>query len=353
MDVVPRDLREQLRSRVIGQDHAVDALVRAVSIGRSGLLETDRPLASLLFVGPTGVGKTGLVRALAELVRSGAEDFCRVDMSALAQEHYAASLAGAPPGYAGSKEGLTVLDRTVIESDSSTPGIALFDEIEKAHPTVVRSLLHVLDNGRLKLSSGAQTIDFRNCVIVMTSNLGARDIVRHRRTARAGWRRRSTARSAQARELESLLTPGTRRAAGDAETGILARALQDFFDPEFLNRIDEIVAFNDIDRQTAGEIASREVLLVADRLRERSVHIHCGPDVVAHLARTGYDDTFGVRALKRAIRRELLTPLAEALENCRADEAQPVSVHLRMKGGVVDCDVVRRVEPAAVAQAEE
>jgi ATP-dependent Clp protease ATP-binding subunit ClpA len=330
-------LREELRSRVIGQDHAVDALVRAVTIGRSGLLEPDRPLAGLLFVGPTGVGKTQLVRALAEVLRSGPEDFCRVDMSALAQEHYAAALAGAPPGYAGSKEGLTVLDRALIESDGDRPGIALFDEIEKAHPTVVRALLHVLDNGRFTLSNGTQTIDFRNCLVVMTSNLGSRKVTEHRRGGhRRRWSRRSPS-PGRASELASLLVHPPEEAGSGAEADILAAALQDFFDPEFLNRFDEIVAFGDIDSETVVEIAAREVFLVVDRLLERSVRVHVAQDVVIHLASVGYDEVFGVRSLKRAVRRELLTPLADALAATRPRPDAPVSADVRMNGARVEC----------------
>jgi ATP-dependent Clp protease ATP-binding subunit ClpA len=331
------DLREQLRARVIGQDHAVDALVRAVTIGRSRLLEPDRPLAGLLFVGPTGVGKTQLVRALAELVRSHPEDFCRIDMSALAQEHFAASLAGAPPGYAGSREGLTVLDRAVIESDGDRPGIALFDEIEKAHPTVVRTLLHVLDNGRFALANGSQTIDFRNCIVVMTSNLGAREIARNRRHgSRRRWSWRSP-RGPRTDELAGLIVHPSAQAGHGAEAAILATALQDFFDPEFLNRFDEIVAFGHISGETVTEIAEREVFLVVDRLLERSVRVHIEQEVIAHLARVGYDEVFGVRALKRAVRRELLAPLAQALAAPPPGAESTVSVDVRMDGGQVLC----------------
>nr|WSY48856.1 AAA family ATPase [Streptomyces sp. NBC_00886] len=333
-------LRERLRARVIGQDHAVEALVRAVTIGRSGLQEPDRPIAGLLFVGPTGVGKTQLVRALAEVVRSGPEDFCRIDMSALAQEHYVASLAGAPPGYAGSKEGLTVLVPELIESDGDKPGIALFDEIEKAHPTVVRALLHVLDNGRFTLSNGTRTIDFRNCVVVMTSNLGARTITAHRRGGGRRWWPRCPVPGPRVSELASLLVHPPTRAGGGAEGDILAAALQDFFDPEFLNRFDEIVVFDGIDARTAVEIAGREVRVVIDRLRERSVRTHVTQDVIEYLACIGHDEMFGVRALKRAVRRELLTPLADVLAAVRPRADAPVTVAVRMNGTRIECTAV-------------
>ncbi|MEV6497185.1 AAA family ATPase [Streptomyces prunicolor] len=349
-------LRERLRARVIGQDHAVEAVVRAVTIGRSGLQDPDRPLAGLLFVGPTGVGKTQLVRALADVVRSGPEDFCRIDMSALAQEHYAASLAGAPPGYAGSKEGLTVLVRELIESDGDRPGIILFDEIEKAHPTVVRTLLHVLDNGRFTLSNGTRTIDFRNCVVVMTSNLGARTIAAHRRGGGRRWWSRRPVPGPGASELASLLVHPPTRAGGGAEDDLLATALRDFFDPEFLNRFDEIVVFAGIDARTAVEIAGREVRVVVDRLRERSVRAHVTHDVIEHLASVGHDEMFGARALKRAVRRELLTPLAEVLAAVRPRVDAPVTVAVRMNGTRIECAAVHEgvhpphddAEPTAV-----
>src|SRR4051812_13392756 len=142
----------RLAGRILGQPDAVRAAARAVSIARAGVADPGRPLASVLLVGPTGVGKTELVRQIAAEIRSGPDDLCRIDMAALAQEHYAASFSGAPPGYAGSKESFTVFDKNKIEGDPYTPGIVLFDEVEKADPTVIRSLLHVLDTGDLRLA---------------------------------------------------------------------------------------------------------------------------------------------------------------------------------------------------------
>lgn len=341
MDISVHELRAQLSARVIGQDHAVDALARAVTVARAGLLEYDRPLASLLFVGPTGVGKTVMVRALAEIIRSNADDFCRVDMSSLAQEHYGASISGAPPGYAGSKEGLTIFDRLQIESDEHTPGIVLFDEIEKAHPTVIRTLLHVLDNGLLRLSSGTETINFRNCIVVMTSNLGGAEIARHRAGQILKRRRpRTAAKPTGSRTLTGLLSVGAPRAGLTEENQILTRALQEFFDPEFLNRLDDIVAFNDLDRSSAEEITAREVSLVCDRLRERSIHLSVSPEVIRHIASVGFDPAFGVRALKRGVQRELLAPLATALQSFPPRGSTPTAVQITLRGGLVTCQTL-------------
>ena len=174
----------RIGEHILGQPDSVRAVARAVAIAHAGLADPGRPLASLLLVGPTGVGKTELVRQVAAEIRTGPDDLCRIDMAALAQEHYAASFSGAPPGYAGSKESFTVFDKNRIEGDPYTPGIVLFDEVEKADPTVIRALLHVLDYGELRLANGREKISFRNCYIFLTSNLGSTDIVAAQRARR-------------------------------------------------------------------------------------------------------------------------------------------------------------------------
>ncbi|EOD64490.1 AAA family ATPase, partial [Amycolatopsis vancoresmycina] len=182
----PAEALAAVLDRPADAEPAVAAAVRALSLAAVGATDPDRPLATLLLVGPTGVGKTELVRRVAAELRTGPDDLCRVDMNALAQEHYAASFTGAPPGYAGSKEAYSLFDRTTVEGDPYRPGIVLFDEVEKAHPTVLRALLHVLDSGTLRLASGQQTISFRNSLVFLTSNLGSAELARRRRSP---WRR--------------------------------------------------------------------------------------------------------------------------------------------------------------------
>ncbi|WP_199432856.1 AAA family ATPase [Qaidamihabitans albus] len=303
----PADVAARLRGRVLGQDRAVDAVVRAVVLARAGTHDPDRPLASLLLVGPTGVGKTELVRRLAAELRSGPDDLCRVDMSAFAQEHYAASFTGAPPGYAGSKEAFSVFDRSTVEGDPYTPGIVLFDEVEKAHPTVLRALLHVLDTGVLRLASGQQIISFRNSFVFLTSNLGSAELARRR----AAWWRR--------------LHPG-------GEHEVISRALTRFFDPEFRNRIDEVVEFTEIGSATAVEITGLEVELLRRRLHRRGVLLDVEDAAVRLLARHGFDPVYGARALRRCLRTELAAPVAAELLRVRPVGTDPVHVTARVSG---------------------
>ncbi|PRX46589.1 ClpA/ClpB-like protein [Prauserella shujinwangii] len=306
-DRSPSAVAARLRSRVLGQDDAVAAVVRAVTLARAGAHEKDRPLANLLLVGPTGVGKTELVRRVAAELRSGPDDLCRVDMSALAQEHYAASFSGAPPGYAGSKEAFSVFDRSTVEGDPYTPGLVLFDEVEKAHPTVLRALLHVLDTGVLRLASGQQTISFRNSFVFLTSNLGSAELAR-RRASRWRW-----------------LASGRERA-------VVSRAVTAFFDPEFLNRIDEVVEFAELDAGTALAITRLEIGSLRRRLRGRGVRLDLADEAVRWLARRGFDPVYGARALRRCLRVELAAPVAAEVLRVRPEGTGPVRVTVQVSG---------------------
>jgi ATP-dependent Clp protease ATP-binding subunit ClpA len=298
------ELRSELSRRIKGQPDAVDAVVRAVTIAESGLADPTRPLGCLLFVGSTGVGKTEMVRQLAAGVRSGPDDFCRVDMSALSQEHYAASFSGAPPGYSGSKEALSIFDRDKIEGDAFGPGIVLFDEIEKAHPTVVRSLLHVLDNGVMRMATGAESIDFRKCLIIMTSNLGGREL-------RVG---------ARLRPLQRWNRAGRK--------SVVMSAVEEFFDPEFFNRIDEIVEFRPLSADSARAVVDLQLDDLRARSARRHIHLVVSESVVEALVREGFDENYGARAFARTIRKELLPLVAEALQSLHPTRSNPVTLQI-------------------------
>ncbi|TLF76804.1 AAA family ATPase [Nocardia cyriacigeorgica] len=309
-------LAARLGESVLGQADAIDAVVRAVTLAHVGATDPHGPLASVLLAGPTGVGKTELVRRLAAELRSGPDDLCRVDMNALAQEHYAASFSGAPPGYAGSKESLTLFDRDTVEGTTYRPGIVLFDEIEKADVTVLRALLHVLDTGELRLANGKERISFRNCYVFMTSNLGSAQWV-HRRTRR--W-------------WPSM--PRVRADNGARQRELTLEAVQRFLDPEFFNRIDEIVVLNPITADTARRIARLEIDRLAARLRRRGVHLTCADSVIDMLAVEGFDAQYGARSMRRRIRCRVAAPIADAIVHHRTG-GEPLSLSAAVRDGRV------------------
>ena len=329
----------RIAGRIIGQDPAVEAVHRALTLAQAGVQDRERPLASILLVGQTGVGKTELVRRLAAELRDGPDDLCRVDMSQLAQEHYAAAFAGAPPGYAGSKEGISVFDRDKVEGGPLTPGIVLCDEVEKAHTSVLRALLGVLDRGTLRLANGQQTIDFRNSFVFLTSNLGSRELAR---------RRGATWRTALERPLERL-TPAdlggrVRSLLARTEDGVVDRAVRRFFDPEFLNRLDDVVHFHELSTDSATRITELELGDAVDRLRRRGMEVAVGPGAVRALRHEGFDPVLGARSLRRVVRHRVLAAAADELVGQRARGIERPSVRIDADaGGEV---VVRATDPA-------
>ena len=301
---------------------------RALTLVQAGVQDRERPLSAILLVGQTGVGKTELVRRLAAELRAGPDDLCQVDMSQLAQEHYAASFAGAPPGYAGSKEGISVFDRDKVEGGPLTPGIVLFDEVEKAHPTVLRALLGVLDRGTLRLANGQQTIDFRNAFVFLTSNLGSRELAR---------RRASTWRGALDRLVPQRLGERARTVLARTGDGVVDRAVRGFFDPEFLNRLDDVVHFHELSADSALRITEIELGDAVQRIRGRGMEVVVGAGVTEALRGEGFDPVHGARSLRRVVRRRVLAAAGAELveQRARGSERPAVRIEADERGEVV------------------
>jgi ATP-dependent Clp protease ATP-binding subunit ClpA len=293
-----------LRERIIGQDEALERIETALTIVQADISEKDRPLYAALFLGPTGVGKTETIRALSLALCGDVEAACRVDMNTLAQEHYSAALVGAPPGYVGSREESTLLDRDKIEGSFSRPGIVFFDEVEKASDAVIQALMNVLDNGMLQLASGTAAISFRNTMVFMTSNIGAREIHDYAQN-----RPRFLLR-----KLAHLLNP-KHRGVDDAAVlaSIIDKKLHGRFRPEFLNRVDDVVVFNWLDRNVLSRILDITVSDLNRRLVSRSVTVRLSPEVREFILETGFDRRFGARFLKRAVRSHIENPLARLI----------------------------------------
>jgi ATP-dependent Clp protease ATP-binding subunit ClpB len=270
-------MEASLRRRVVGQDEALGMVADAVRRSRSGLSDPDRPVGSFIFMGPTGVGKTELARALAEFLFDDEQAMVRIDMSEYQEKHTVSRLIGAPPGYVGFEEG-----GQLTEAVRRRPyAVILFDEIEKAHPEVFNVLLQVLDDGRLTDSQG-RTVDFRNAVIIMTSNVGSQFIQEH------------------ASDYEKMRS-------------LVMEAMQASFKPEFLNRIDEFVIFHGLDRERIKEIVDIQLVRLGRRLEARKISLEVTEEAKELLAREGYDPAFGARPLKRAIQRLIQDPLAKRL----------------------------------------
>ncbi|MBT0626914.1 AAA family ATPase [Pseudomonas fluorescens] len=302
----PAQVMALLRSRIVGQDAALAQVERLLKVVKADIGERDRPLSVNLFMGPTGLGKTEIVRLLAQALHGRADGFCRIDMHTLAQEHYAAALTGAPPGYVGSKEGISLFNSELIQGSYSRPGIVLFDELEKASQEVVRSLLGILENGQLTLAGGTRTLDFRNSLIFMTSNIGAHQARRHRQRFAQGWRR-----------LLRVFVRG--------EAAVLEEALHGHFEPEFLNRIDRILIFEPLDRRWLDALLDVELEKLNQRLAAHQRSLSVDASARAWLCRR-HDARFGARALGRRVRVELEPAIAECLLRDPAVQGMRVTV---------------------------
>ncbi|MDD1015888.1 AAA family ATPase [Pseudomonas rubra] len=297
-----------LREEILGQDAALQLVQDMLQVIRADITDPRRPLFVALFLGPTGVGKTEIVRALARALHGDADAFCRVDMNTLSQEHYAAALTGAPPGYVGAKEGTTLLDQDKLEGSLGRPGIVLFDELEKASVEVTHALLNVFDNGMLTVASGERTYSFRNSLIFMTSNLAAREIQRYDER-RSRWPGRWLPRPAASRHQD------IERLVRDKLIGAFA--------PEFVNRIDSIVTFNWIEQPIVEQLVALELRRLNRRLTRHHCQLELEPALLQSLARSGFDRQFGARSLRRSLRSRLEVPLAQFLLDKHQSGEQP------------------------------
>jgi len=283
-------MEEALHERVVGQDEAVTAVANAIRRARAGLSDPNRPIGSFIFLGPTGVGKTELARALAEFLFDDERAMVRIDMSEYQERHAVARLIGAPPGYVGYEEG-----GQLSEAVRRRPyTVVLLDEIEKAHPDAFNVLLQVLDDGRLTDGQG-RTVDFRNTVLIMTSNLGSR------------W------------FFDETIAPQERRER-------VRQELHASFRPEFLNRVDETIVFEPLDKAELAAIVDIQLRALERRLADRRLDIEITEGARAFLADRGYDPAFGARPLKRLIQREIQDPLAMKLLAGEIEEGRTIVV---------------------------
>lgn len=293
-------MEEALHQRLIGQDEAVDAVSNAIRRSRAGLSDPNRPIGSFLFLGPTGVGKTELCKALAAFLFDTVDAMVRIDMSEFMEKHSVARLIGAPPGYVGYEEG-GYLTEAVRRRPYS---VILLDEIEKAHPDVFNILLQVLDDGRLTDGQG-RTVDFRNTVIVMTSNLGSHLI----------------------QEM------GTTKSYEQIKTAVMELVSQ-HFRPEFINRIDDSVVFHALTQAQISNIASIQISYLQQRLQQQDIQLNVTPEALNYLGEAGFDPVYGARPLKRTIQQQLENPLAQALLTGQFQKGDTVTVSLN-KGVLV------------------
>ncbi len=283
-------MEERLHARVVGQDEAVTAVANAVRRGRAGLSDPNRPIGSFIFLGPTGVGKTELARALAEFLFDDEQAMVRIDMSEYMEKHTVARLVGAPPGYVGYEEG-----GQLTEAVRRRPySVILFDEIEKAHPDVFNVLLQILEDGRLTDGQG-RTVDFRNTVIIMTSNLGSHILQDQNFT-------------------------------DDDKQKMVMETVRQSFRPEFLNRVDEIIIFKPLTRQQITKIVDIQLERLRKRLADRRIKLELTPRAMEAIANEGYDPAYGARPLKRVIQRRIQDSLAMAILDGKFSEGDTVVV---------------------------
>lgn len=283
----PQQVMQLLRQRIMGQDAALLEIEKMLNVVKADFSSPDRPLSVTLMLGPTGVGKTETVRLIAEAIYGRPDAFCRIDMNTLAQEHYAAAITGAPPGYVGSKEGHSLFDETAISGSHTRPGIVLFDELEKASTDVIRGLMNILDSGKLTLTSGTKTIDFNNCMIFMTSNVGAQAAQQYLDKL-----------NFLPQKLQDVCLKRV-----PIKT-IIEKVMFRKFDPEFLNRIDRTLHYQAVQADVLPQLVEIELAKLNQRLQHQKRTVHLTDIAKAHFHQD-HDIRFGARHLARKMRTEL------------------------------------------------
>ena len=305
-------MEDTLHNRVIGQDEAVKSISKAIRRGRVGLKDPKRPVGSFIFLGPTGVGKTELCKALAEAMFGDEKSLIRVDMSEFMEKHSVSKLVGSLPGYVGYDEGGQLTEKVRRKPYC----VLLFDEIEKAHPDIFNILLQILEDGRLTDSQG-RVVDFRNTIIIMTSNVGARTITEPKRL---GF---SVARDESAKNYEEM-------------KGNVMGELKKTFRPEFLNRIDDIIVFHPLTEDNIKEIVGLMLEVLIKRLKQNEIEMEVSEETMAHLAKKGYDPIFGARPLRRAIQSMLEDKLAEEMLEGKIKAGDSIKIEMDGENVVVN-----------------
>lgn len=299
------NMENVLHERVIGQSEAVTAIAKAIRRGRVGLKDPKRPVGSFIFLGPTGVGKTELCKALAEAMFGDENAMLRLDMSEYMEKHTVSKLIGSPPGYVGFEEG----DQLTEKVRRKPYSVVLFDEIEKAHPDVFNMLLQILEDGRLTDSQG-RTVDFKNTIIIMTSNVGAR-LITEKQSSLGFNSENENAEEGEKKDIKELVTGELRKV----------------FRPEFLNRVDDIIVFNKLNKDEIKQIAVKMLKTLENRLDKMNIKISFTDNAVSEIANKGFDENYGARPLRRAIQNEIEDPLSEQMLEGKVKD-----------GAVVTCD---------------
>ena len=299
------NMENVLHERVIGQSEAVTAIAKAIRRGRVGLKDPKRPVGSFIFLGPTGVGKTELCKALAEAMFGDENAMLRLDMSEYMEKHTVSKLIGSPPGYVGFEEGGQLTEKVRRKPYS----VVLFDEIEKAHPDVFNMLLQILEDGRLTDSQG-RTVDFKNTIIIMTSNVGAR-LITEKQSSLGFNSENENVKESEKKDIKELVTGELRKV----------------FRPEFLNRVDDIIVFNKLNKDEIKQIAVKMLKTLENRLDKMNIKISFTDNAISEIADKGFDENYGARPLRRAIQNEIEDPLSEQMLEGKVKD-----------GAVVTCD---------------